>query len=111
MGRNRKGVGGGGVGSCLHGNLKHGVTDVIHPAVHLLLPPHASRLSPPPFPVAPNACLEAGSTLVRTSRFRAHQRCSALCPLNIFTRLISKVDELVFSATLTRKVAVQSMSS
>lgn len=36
------GKGGGGWGgwgqSCLHGNLKHGVTDVVHPAVRLLSP-------------------------------------------------------------------------
>lgn len=101
----------GGVGSCLHGNLKHGVTDVIHPAVHLLLlllPPHAP-VCHPTFPMVPNACLESGRTLVCMSRSRVDQCCSALCPLSIFMTLISKVHELVFCATLMRKGAVELM--
>lgn len=105
MGRNRKGVGG--LGSRLHGNPKHGVTDVIHPAVHLLLPPHA----PVCHPTLPRGAKrlfrgwqDAGPHVTPQSR-------SASCPLDIFTRLISKVDELASSATLTRKVAVQLMSS
>lgn len=59
----RRRVGGGGGQSCLHGNLKHGVTDVIHPAVRLLSPaslscyplPHCP-VHPLTVPVVPNAC-------------------------------------------------------
>ncbi|KAK5882662.1 hypothetical protein CesoFtcFv8_021223 [Champsocephalus esox] len=53
-----------GVQSCLHGNLKHGVTDVVHPAVHLL-PLLSPNLIPlllfltvlSTVPVVPNAAL------------------------------------------------------
>jgi len=59
--REEKWVGGGLGQSGLHGNIKRGVTDVFHPAVHLLplLLSAVTRKLPPSsltVPVVPNAC-------------------------------------------------------